>query len=167
MPGAEGTWPPVVGFVLDILESERHKCWTWADKAEMQLWGFAYKNNSCSLHGDYCAPEWQGIYLLVINNVLCTWIPGRRKLPLCIAACPDYSPSSTILCDYTVTGHKVEKMNHGVEFCPLFARGSLQRAWKATLWARGREYISMKENKTMAETFVTSASRRVNYLYKI
>lgn len=32
---------------------------------------------------------------------------------------------------------------------------------------QGVEYISMKENKTMAETFVTSASRRVNYLYKI
>lgn len=58
----------------------------------MQLWGFAYKNNSSSLHDDYCGPEWQGIYLLVINNVLCTWIPGRKKLPLCITAYPDYSP---------------------------------------------------------------------------
>lgn len=32
---------------------------------------------------------------------------------------------------------------------------------------QGVEYISMKENKTMAKTFVTSASRRVNCLYKI
>lgn len=88
----------------------------------MQLWGFAYKNNVASLHDDYCASEWQGIYLLVINNVLYTRIPGRKELPLYIIACPDYSHSSTILYDYTATGHEVEKMNHGVTFCPLFAR---------------------------------------------
>lgn len=90
----------------------------------MQLWGFAYKNNLSSLHDDYYASEWQGIYLRVINNVLYTWIPGRKGLPLYITACPDYSHSSTILYDYTVKGHKVEKMNHGVKFCSVFARVS-------------------------------------------
>lgn len=87
----------------------------------MQLWGFAYKNNLPSLHDDYYASEWQGIYLLVINNVLYTWIPGRKELPLYITACLDYSHSSAILYDYTLMGHKVEKMKHGVKFCPLFA----------------------------------------------
>jgi len=35
------------------------------------------------------------------------------------------------------------------------------------VYEQGLEYIFMKENKTVDKTFVTSASMRVNYLYKI
>lgn len=61
---------------------------------------------------------------------------------------------------------KMEKMNHGVTFCPLFAWVSHWHAWKPD-YEQGIEYIFMKENKTVDKTFVTSASIRVNYLYKI
>lgn len=38
---------------------------------------------------------------------------------------------------------------------------------KSQVYEQGVEYIFMKENKTVDKTSVTSASIRVNYLYKI
>lgn len=112
-----------------------------SDEPEMQLWGFAYENNISSLHDDYYASEAQGIYLLVINNVLYTWIPGRKELPLYNTACPDYSHWSTILYDYTVKGHKNEKDEPWGHILPSVCMGIPLPCLKAKLWTRSRIYF--------------------------
>lgn len=50
---------------------------------------------------------------------------------------------------------------------PSLCTGCPSNVLEKQVCEQGVEYISMKENKTMAKTFVTSASRRVNCLYKI
>lgn len=49
----------------------------------------------------------------------------------------------------------------------LCLRGYPTNVLENQVYEQGVEYIFMKENKTVDKTFVTSASMRVNYLYKI
>lgn len=131
----------------------------------MQLWGFAYKNNCSSLHDDYCAPEWQGIYLLVIMSCVHEY-QGEGNYHCGLQPALITLPKVLFYVIIQLQATKWKRWTVGSSFA-LSLHGCPCNVLEKQVCEQGVEYISMKENKTMAETFVTSASRRVNYLYQI
>lgn len=131
----------------------------------MQLWGFAYKNNSSSLHDDYCAPEWQGIYLLVIMSCVHEY-QGEGNYHCILQPALITVPQVLFYVIILLEATKWKRWTMGSSFALSFHECP-SNVHEKQVCEQGVEYISMKENKTMAKIFVTWASRRVNYLYKI